>query len=588
MLDPYQMAFVNIILVFSVLAGTVIFRFIYPKKEINLFYLLIILSLLPLLSILRKGTYESGDLSSHAKIAMSFFVNLKDGNLIPRWGAEFCGGYGCPDFLFFYLLPYYIIGFFHIVGLSFIGSIKLFLIVVYIFSGIAMYFWAKEELGSKIAGFVAGLFYLFAPYHLVNMHFRVDIAELLTFVFLPLNFLFSKKLIEKSETRWFVLQVLALSLLIISHQAISLAFFPFILAYGLFVWYRKKGREPKELFLYFLSILTTLLLLSFYWMPILLEKQYIFWGNKATITFPNFADFFYSSWRYGFLFQGPKGELSFVIGYVQWFLILLSVFLLFRKKVKQKNLLLFCLISFFSIFLLMQSFSKSLWDIVPLIKSFQFSYRLLALTSFFTSIIAAIIASQINKKWFYIAICFFAIFQTILNWGNRRVIPEIDDIYLRREFMYLDSLNIDLNTPKWVNTNESWTLVRKNKNIEVINGNAQIKEVYRNTTRHEYVINVKTKSTIRENTFYFPGWNLYVNNRLYKINYEQGDRKGTITFNLNPGLYNAELLFEETPVRKMSKMITFGTFGTVLLIIFYILFFKSRKIKRTGKKTKAV
>ncbi|MEK7502564.1 MAG: hypothetical protein AAB609_03485, partial [Patescibacteria group bacterium] len=85
LLDPYKMVLVNIIASLFLLGGVVFYRFVYPKKNINLLFLLILISLLPVISILRKGTYESGDLTIHTSFAISFFESLKDGNYIPRW-----------------------------------------------------------------------------------------------------------------------------------------------------------------------------------------------------------------------------------------------------------------------------------------------------------------------------------------------------------------------------------------------------------------------------------------------------------------------------------------------------------------------
>ena len=57
-----------------------------------------------------------------------------------------------------------------------------------------MYFWIKDQFG-KTAGFVAAIFYLFAPYHLLDLHYRASVGEVLSFVFIPLVFLFARKII---------------------------------------------------------------------------------------------------------------------------------------------------------------------------------------------------------------------------------------------------------------------------------------------------------------------------------------------------------------------------------------------------------
>lgn len=575
MFDPYRMIVINTVFSLILLISIAYYRFIYPKKTVNLFILLILISLLPLISILRKGPYESGDFSIHVKIAMSFYQNLQDGNFIPQWNNMTCFGYGSALFNFFYLLPYYIISFFHLLNFPFITSVKLLLFFSFIFSGIAMFLFMKQNFGKKSA-FAASIIYLFTPYHLINMHFRVDIAETLSFVFLPLIFLATTKIINNDKNKiWFFIQEFLIFLLIITHQVISLAIFPFVIFYGIFLWFMNKKKKIKTILIYFLSLILGLLVSGFFWIPVLFEKKYIFWGNNATINFPKISEFFYSPWRYGLLFQGPKGELSFLLGYIQWFIIFIAIFLIFKNKFKEKKLLLFFLSSFIFIFIMMQSLSKPFWEFIPLIKNFQFSYRLLTLEVFFISVITGIVVKKINKTWFVAIICFLAILSTILNWGNRGVIPEINDNYLKSEALRGDTgLDMgDLTQPKWVN--QKILLIKKpaKSPIEILVGEANILNSKKYITKHEYKIQVKKNTLFKENTFYFPGWKLKVNGKDYPFNFENQQYPGIITFNLNQGDYDIELIFTATNIRIITRILSLITLFSSLI---YFLIFRRR------------
>src|SRR3990167_504593 len=133
MIDPYRMVAFNIISLLVISLYLFIHIKIYPKKKINLFMLLFIISLLPLM---RKGTYESGDLTLHSVFLRSFYESLSEGNLIPRWAGNLCGDKGCPVFLFEYITPFYIGSIFHFLGFSLIDSIKALLAVSFIASGV--------------------------------------------------------------------------------------------------------------------------------------------------------------------------------------------------------------------------------------------------------------------------------------------------------------------------------------------------------------------------------------------------------------------------------------------------------------------
>src|SRR3989338_3935244 len=124
MIDPYRMIVINFIASFSLLFGILIYKFIYPRGKFNFLFILILISLLPLISMLRKGTYESGDLSIHVGFATSFYESLMDGNFIPRWSSQIIYGYGYPLFIFVYPLPYYMASLLHFLGFTFINFLK--------------------------------------------------------------------------------------------------------------------------------------------------------------------------------------------------------------------------------------------------------------------------------------------------------------------------------------------------------------------------------------------------------------------------------------------------------------------------------
>src|SRR5258706_7824654 len=164
--DPYLMVFISGISFVILLLGILFYRFIFPKKKINLLVLLILISILPLISMLRPGDYESGDFNIHVYRIMSFYDSLSEGNIMPSWSEERNATYGNPLFLFNYPLPYYIVSFFHFLGFSFVTSMKILLGATFFFSGIFMYLAMKKIVKNELAAFTAAVFYLFNPYHL--------------------------------------------------------------------------------------------------------------------------------------------------------------------------------------------------------------------------------------------------------------------------------------------------------------------------------------------------------------------------------------------------------------------------------------
>ncbi len=579
MIDAYRMVVVNLIASVSLFSGVLIYKYIYPKKNINLLFLLILISLLPLISILRKGTYESGDLTIHAGFAMSFYESLKDGNFIPRWSSQIIYGYGYPLFIFVYPLPYYLTSFFHFIGFSFISSLKLILALSFIASGITMYFFIKEELRNKYSAFIAAVIYLFSPYHLVDLHFRAAVGEVIAFAILPFCFFAIKKMSQNISYEWFLVSSVSFSLLILSHQAISLISAPFIIAYILYLWIIKNRKKIKYIFSYSLSLVAGLFLSSFYWIPVIFESRYMNLLTKGDVSFLHLDQLIYSPWRFGFLFQGPNGELSFILGYVQLFIVIFSLILFFTNRLspKEKTIYLTSVISFFILLFMTQSFSKIIWMNVSLLKGFQYSYRLLLPISFFISIIAGVIIKNITQKWFFVSLCLIAISTTILNWGNRKTLPFLTDSSILYE-LSSNITKVGQGTTIWVDSNNFKSNQRTVPHIEVKQGKADIQEVSRNSVKHSYLINVLSKTAfIKENTLYFPSWIVKVNGNPYPFSFNNSSYPGIITFRLNQGSHKVDVSFTDTKIRIFSKFLSI--FSLLALISIFILV-SSKKIKK--------
>lgn len=564
---------INILTSLVVGIGIIIYYYIFPKKKPKPLYLLILISLLPLISILRRGTYESGDLSFHIKLAMQFFENLQQGILIPEWIPRHCSGYGCPIFIYMFFLPYYVVSFFHVIGFSFIASMKSLIALSFISSGVGMFLWIKKELGEK-AGFTAAIFYLYAPYHLMDMHFRVDIGELLSIALLPFIFLFTKLFMETSRPIYFISNAVVLALLILSHQVTAYVTFPLAILYIIFILKRNKKIKLSIILFTLTSFLFGLLLSSFYWIPILFEKQYILYNADNIIQFIPVSYFFYTPGRFGLLYQGHHGELYYSIGYTEWFVIILSIYLLLKKKIHgiTKTFLIINLLLFTVFFFMMLSISNPLWQHLPLLKSFQFSWRLLIEEIFFISIIAGILVKTINQNTFTLFLCSITVLYTILNWGNRTMLPNVTDKTLNNELVFKEYPGqVDITTPKWVDQYKPWIGTVPENHIDILSGQAKIKELERITTKHKYIISTKTNVSLKENTYYYPGWEVFINNQQVPINYRDKKYPGVIMFNLKKGLYYIDIVFRDTPDRLISKWVSGITAIFLLLYTIYLL-----------------
>ena len=431
MIDPYRMIVVNIVGCMVVFLSWFVYAYIYPKKKVNLFILLLLISLLPVLSIFRAGTYESGDFNIHVFRIISFYNSLKEGILIPSWAADLNSSYGNPLFIFNYSLPYYVISFFHTLGLSFIDSTKLFLGLTLYLSSITMYFAIREITSNKLAAFIAAIFYVFNPYHLIDVHFRATLGESTVFLIAPLVFLSIHKYFRTNKSYFLILNSILIILLVMAHPLIAICYSILLIFYAIFLGLESKKYKHSVSVIF--SLVLGVLSSAYVWSSFLIYSPFMYTISSAEPIFYEFKYLFFSPWRLGFLFQGPNGELAQIIGYTQVAIISIMTVSLFTKKLKRtlKNGVIFWLIIFFSILFIMHPISTFIWKPFPLFWMLLPFGRLLVIVAFCTSIVAAYfvlnLKNQTKNKIIILLVILLTIGYTILNWGHRRVIPEISD-----------------------------------------------------------------------------------------------------------------------------------------------------------------
>ena len=568
MIDPYRMIFINAFFSLLVLLCLVIYKFLYPKRKINLFFLLIIISIIPIVSILRVGAYESGDFNIHVRRAMEFYSLLTQANPMPTWAADLNATYGYPLFAFNYTLPYYIISLFHYLGFSFIDSLKLFLASNFIFSGIFMYVFSKNFFKNSLAAFCASIFYLFTPYHLISLHFKITIGEILAYTLIPLVFYFANKFMTDKKFINLLLSGFSLGLVMLSHIFVGIFLIPAIFLYVTF-----ETKKFSKGALYSFGIIVVSLLTSIYqWAAPLIYRPYMFTTAYPTdpiksFYFPEIIDLLYSPWRYGLLFQGPKGELSFLVGYAQLLVLFTLVVLLAKNKIKKeyRNKVIFWMVLFTFTLFLVTPYSVSIWNYLPIINQAG-SQRLLIIIAFYTSVLAGYVSFvYLKKSWIIYALILFSIGTTILNWGQRRVIPTINDSVLRQNL----SLGIKWGDehfyalPKWVDPKQLWFSKIPNSHLEILSGKGAVTNISRTSADHQYLVDAKTPIGIRENTLFFPGWSLKSNGNYIPI---QADKRGVITANLPAGLQKIELAYEDLFLFKLAKIVSAVSIFSILFI----------------------
>jgi len=574
------MVAINLACSLLVLGGTLFYKFIFPKKKVNLFILLLVISILPIISIARAGVYESGDFDLHIRRAMEFYNLLSQGNLIPSWAGDLNATYGYPLFAFNYILPYYIISLFHFLGFSFVASMKVFLALNILLSGVFMYLFSKNHFKNALTAFTISIFYLFAPYHLIDVHFRITVGEILAYTLIPLVFYFVQKFISQKRTVYLLFAGLMLGLIILSHIAVAIYLIPAIILYTYIT-----AKKIRETALYsFAIICISLLVACFQWSASLIYYPYLFVSAHPSSYlpyFPTIKDLLYSQWRLGFLFQGPKGELSFLLGYAQVLVIILTIIYLIKKRgnKKMRTVITLWLILFFVYVFFVLPYSSFIWKYLPVIKD-SGSQRILIPVAFCTSLLAGYLATVIKRRWIIYALILLAICSTILNWGNRRTIPTINDAILRNDlslsYQWGDEHFYAL--PKWVNPKQLFFTQIPDKHIEIIQGKAQVIEISRTLTLHTYWVNALTPIKLKENTLYFPGWTATFNGEPVLI---QSSNNGVVTLSTPSGKGELKIAYQDLFLFQLTKILS--VISLISIILYTLLYFLNKRFKLDSK-----
>ncbi len=578
MIAPYKLIIINLLFLLFLFVFIFIFKRFFPKKKINPLFLVLLLCLGTSISIFRVGSYESGDFNIHVYRSIEFYKNLLEGSILPSWAGDLNAFYGLPLFMFNYTFPYYLTTIAHLLGFSFINSLKIFLFSNLILTGLFSYILGLRIYNkNKLNAFIFALFYSFFPYHLISVHYKITLGEISSYTLLPLLFYYISLVNENKKNIFLIHSSIIYFLIIISHIFIAIFTIPLFFTYMFFYGKSKIKNLLKFSFIFIFS----LILSAYQWLPSILFKSYLYIThvkiNLDNIFFPSLADLLYSPWRLGLLFQGPKGEISYLLGYVQILLIILSFVLIFKRKFTnmEKEKVYFWLFFFFLYFSLLLPQSKIFWNLIPILGG-SGPHRLLIILGLITAFISSLVLSKIKNLKIIYLIILFMIGSTILNWGQRNLIPEINDEYLIKT-LPLSTYNIDNHfyaATIYQNPKRLWENIIPNKPFQP-NKLISYVVIKRSQNEHVYQMSVIKNTVVNENTLYFPGWNVYANNIKLKT---YPSKNGHISFNISKGDFIVIIKYEDVFYISLAKKISLLLLTLSLLIIILIQIKSSRDL----------
>lgn len=528
----------------------------FSKKNIFVI-LIIIISSLYLIPLLNTQFYVSHDGEAHVARFAAYAKAFSGGQFIPRWASDLNSGYGTPLFIFFYPLPGYIASFLHLFGFELEIVFKIILFSSFTLVPIFLFLWLKTKVRYEVA-FVASAIYLVLPYRLLDTYVRGDIAEMVSFVSIPLIFLFIDKVQKEKKIVPLVLGGFFYSLLILSHNGIAVIFTPVFFAYAFII-----AKDRREFFFSLGIFITGVTLSSFFWIPAMLEAKYVF--SKLFIeglykeNFIPFWNLFYSPWGFGPDVNVVGGQ-SPQIGILYMTVPFLALFLL--KKMKKKKEIIFWLFVFFFSTLMTTQYSAFVWERVPVIKLLGYPWRFSALSGFASCMVIFYVLQLFkNQMLLYFLLGLFLVsslpFVKVNNYIDKN-----DEFY----YSYRGTTDFHRRTsPMWTET-DFWK--KAESQFEIISGEGTLENIRRESVKHTVTVEAKNQVAVVDNTVYFPGWRVRVNGIKVPIEFQDQNHRGLITFNVPKGMNQVEVKFGESPVRLLSDIISL--IGVIIVIALFI------------------
>ncbi|OQY96055.1 MAG: hypothetical protein B6D41_05470, partial [Chloroflexi bacterium UTCFX4] len=360
---------------------------------------LALISLLALGPLLQVGYFWGAHDARHSVYFLFEFDRVfRDGVLYPRWFPDMTYGYGYPLFNIYGPLAFYVGEFFHLVGFDFVTSVKIVFALAWFLSGLAMYGFVKRVFENKNAAFLAGLLYVFMPYHLIDVYVRAALAESVALVFLPLTLWAFYRTVNDRTIRGVLFAAFAYAGMVFAHNGIALLFTFVLAAWIVFLVLRARAPQVEffareNIFGLIRGALPTLGavalglgLTAIFMLPLISEYRYI---NVAqwTQNYYDYQDHFVAAfqlfsplWGFGISNLGPVDGLSFQLGLVPVILAFFALFAIAKNPNRKRAYILFFLVLTFAVIFLMFEISLPVWRAFGLASVAQFPWRLLTLT----------------------------------------------------------------------------------------------------------------------------------------------------------------------------------------------------------------
>ena len=559
------------------------FQKIFSSKDFIPLTLIFIFSLLAVRTLLLSGYFPMhDDLQMMRQLEME--KCFLDGQIPCRWVPDMGYGFGFPLFNFYPPLPYLIGQGIRLLGFAFTDTVKVIFSLSLLLSGLGMYFLAKEFFG-RLGGLISAVFYIWAPYHALDIYVRGAMNEAWALALFPFILWTSYRLIieKKNLTKWVIGLALSWFGLLTSHNLMVLIFTPVFAVWCLLFVRQKRWKRLPHLAV---SGILAFGLAAFFTIPAIIEQKYV-QVNTLISGYYDYSGHFVSLnqmllsrfWGYGGSIFGTGDGMAFPIGHFHWLVSILVVLYFFYRYVKTKKVDKLTLIVGFLIltgwFAAFMAHSRStfIWLNLPILAFVQFPWRFLTITTFAFSFVAGALALILGKKKKILLAVSSILLVAIVVWNweffriERRGPVSDAEKFSGEAWRIQQTAGIYDYLPK---TARMAPQAQRAKMVDVVEGEAKVENESQGTDWASFKANVQSKKAlVRIGIFHFPNWRIFVDGAEVGIFIPKEEEWGRMYIELSQGSHDVYLKLYNTPVRTASNAISLVSWVGLLTFPFW-------------------
>ncbi|MGE0130472.1 MAG: 6-pyruvoyl-tetrahydropterin synthase-related protein [Blastocatellales bacterium] len=509
----------------------------------------------------------------HALWLTHFSDQLWGGDPHPRWLSDLNGGLGSPSFFFYPPVPYYLTSLLK----PFFGSdeqgwlrLGLSASLALIASGWTAYLWLKQIAG-RTAACVAAILYVAMPYHTIaDLYIRGAFAELFAFVWAPLIFYFTHRIIAGARLAPIGLAA-SYALLVASHLPTAMILSPFPIGYALFT---AKLEERKKKAVFTLAAMALGLGLSaIYLLPAVTMRKFVSMQElmKPEVRFEKW--FLFASLSQ----QGLRAHLVWIV--ISALIAAGCAFFVsgFNQDERVRRERAFWMLTALVAFVVMTPLSAPVWRTLPLLQNIQFPFRFNTILALAASALLALGFHSFNKSDARIRVCraivalialFWLIATPAFAWRGYKIHQQFSAPRSQLVGHDLDALEY---RPRWVDRDRFIVQADKASGdtdwVFVSEGKTEAKIEAWQPGKIVLNVNSEAGATLDVRQYFFPTWQARNITTGDQLSLQPAPVSGLLRIKAPAGAHRIELKLAPAPAEQAGRVITAISLAIVFLLI---------------------